>query len=37
MKWAKRGREMAQDFSVEKMIEKIDVLYESLLHSYFVE
>lgn len=28
----KRGREMAQGFSVEKMIEKIDVLYESLLH-----
>jgi len=28
----KRGREIAQDFSVEKMIEKIDVLYESLLH-----
>ena len=28
----KRGREMAQDFSVKKMIEKIDVLYESLLH-----
>ena len=28
----KRGREMAQGFSVEKMTEKIDVLYESLLH-----
>ena len=28
----KRGREMAQGFSVEKMIEKIDVLYESLLN-----
>ena len=28
----KRGREIAQGFSVEKMIEKIDVLYESLLH-----
>ena len=28
----KRGREMAQDFSVERMIEKIDVLYESLLN-----
>ena len=28
----KRGREMAQDFSVEKMVEKIDILYESLLH-----
>ena len=27
----KRGREIAQDFSVEKMIEKIDLLYESLL------
>jgi len=33
----KKGREMAQDFSVEKMIEKIDVLYESLLHSDLVE
>ena len=33
----KRGREMAQDFSVEKMIEKIDILYESLLHSDLVE
>jgi glycosyltransferase involved in cell wall biosynthesis len=27
----KKGREMCQDFSVEKMIEKIDVLYASLL------
>jgi len=30
-KMGKRGREIAQDFSVEKMIEKIDVLYEALL------
>ena len=28
----KRGREIAQDFSVEKMIEKVDVLYEALLN-----
>jgi len=27
----KRGREIAQDFSVEKMVEKIDVLYERSL------
>jgi len=27
----KRGREMAQDFSVKKMVEKIDVLYERSL------
>lgn len=33
----KRGREMARGFSVENMIEKIDVLYESLLHSDLVE
>lgn len=32
-----RGREMATKFSVEKMVEKIDVLYESLLHSDLVE
>ncbi len=28
----KKGREMAQGFSVEKMVEKIDVLYEALLN-----
>ena len=33
----KKGRETAHDFSVEKMVEKIDDLYESLLHSGLAE
>ena len=28
----KKGRAMAQDYSVEKMVEKIDTLYTSLYH-----